>query len=180
MFEHSRIKTALAALIVATAALQAPGVRAADSKFYNAAAICAPYTSSAPDYAKLRFRAEGIINDSDASKYVICNLPRDSEAAWSSEGSWGMYAFFRRTTSGTPPITSNQCTITIGFNLSDPLQSVTRSAEQYSPTSTYGFVGVEGATPSGDSNSYGTLVCRIAPGSLLDLLYYYEFAATSA
>jgi len=169
-------KALLASLVIAAAVLQAPDARAVDQKWFNAAAVCAPYTSSAPDYAKLRFRAEGIINDSDASKFVICNLPRDSETEW-SPNSWGMLAWFRRTTSGTPPITSNQCTVTVGFNLSEPLQSVVVSAQPYS--STYGSVGIEAGSPTGDNNSYGTLVCRIAPGAVFDLLYVYEYDDTS-
>jgi len=167
----------LSALAIAAGMLLSSQARAEDYKHFNAAAVCAPYTASAPDYATLRFRAEGIINDSDASKFVICNVPRDSEAAWASSGSWGMAAFFRRTTSGTPAITSNQCTLSVGFNLSEPLQSKTYSAEPVS--STYGYISMENDTPSGDLNSYGTLVCRIAPGSLMDLIVMAEYIPTS-
>jgi hypothetical protein len=169
-------KLALSSLAFGAALVSAPVAHADDFKHFNAATICAPYTSSAPDYATLRFRAEGIINDSDTSKFVICNIPRDSEAAWDSSGSWAMAAFFRRTTSGTPAITSNQCTLTVGFNLSEPLQSKTYSAIQY--TSTYGAAVMQNDTPSGDYLSYATLVCRIAPGSLMDLVQLVELGPT--
>lgn len=169
------LKTAVACAIFAAGVSLSPQAHSTDYKFFNAAAVCAPYTSSVPDYAHLRFRAEGVINDSDASKFVICNLPRDSESAWNFE-TMGTYAFFRRTTTGTPAITSNQCTMTIGFNLAEPLQSKTYSAEPYSAT--YGLVTMLGDIPSGDDLSYGTLVCRIAPGSLMDLIVVLEGEAT--
>lgn len=153
--------------------MSAPAARASDYHF-NAATVCAPYTSSVPDYAQLRFRAEGIINDSDSSKFVICNVPRDSEEAWDGSEDVGVGALFRRTTSGTPAITSNQCTLTVGFNLSEPLQSKTYSAVPYPESSTYGAVLMQGDTPTGDMNSYGTMVCRIASGSLMDLVIVLE------
>lgn len=172
-------KLALASLTLGAAALSAPTARAGDIKHFNAANICMPYTSSAPDYAQLRFRAEGIINDSDASKFVICSVPRDSETAWGATEDVGIGVLFRRTASGTPAITSNQCTLSIGFNLSEPLQSKTYSAVPYPESSTYGAIVMQNDTPTGDENSYGTMVCRISPGSLMDLVILLENDATS-
>jgi len=170
---NTALKTTAACTAAAIGLSLSPQAHSTDYKFFNAAAVCAPYTSSTPDYAHLRFRAEGVINDSGASKFVICNLPRDSESAWNFE-TMGTYAFFRRTTAGTPAITSNQCTMTIGFNLTEPLQSKTYSAAPYPGSSTYGFATMLGDIPSGDDLSYGTIVCRIAPGSLMDLIVVLE------
>lgn len=169
---YNALKIAVAGTIAAAALSFSPRANAEDYKFFNAATVCAPYTSSVPDYAQLRFRAEGIINDSVSSKFVICNIPRDSETEWASTGSWGMAAFFRRTTTGTPAITNNQCTLSVGFNLAEPLQSKTYSVVQVS--STYGYALMQNDTPSGDSLSYATIVCRIAPGSLMDLVEILE------
>lgn len=169
-------KTAVLALTLGAALTLASEARASDRKVFSAAAVCAPYTSSAPDYAKLRFRAEGIINDADASKFVICSIPRDSEDGWAADGSdFASAVLFRRTTSGTPAITSNQCVWTVGNNVSEPLQSVTVPATPISATYAYSILDTP---PSGDSNSYALVVCRIAPGSLMDSIILEESGVT--
>jgi hypothetical protein len=49
----------------------------------------------------------------------------------------------------------------------------------YPDSSTYGAIVMQDDTPTGDENSYGNLVCRIAPGSLMDLLILLEKDVTS-
>lgn len=72
-------------------------------------------------------------------------------------------------------LTSNQCTLTAGWNGADPLQSVTQDAMQISTT--YGLVQfVEG--PNAIPDGYGVLVCRIAPGNQMDLIHLAEEGAT--
>lgn len=169
-------RNAILAVLALGAAALSPA-HAADTKYFAAAAVCAPFTSSTPDFAKLRFRPEGIINDSDSSKFVICNIPRDSETAWGEQGSAALLATFRRTTIGTPAVTNNQCTLTVGFNATEVLQSKTFAAQQV--TQTYASVFVNAADmPTGDESSYAVMVCRIVPGSLLDLVAISETNAT--
>lgn len=167
-------KAALASLTLAASFTLATEAQAGDRKVMSATTVCAPYTSSAPDYATLRFRTEGIINDAAASKFVICNLPRDAEDTW-VPGEFVAAAVYRRTTSGTPAITSNQCVWTVGNNYSEPQQSVTIPVVPIS--STYGYSVLEDP-PSGDVNSYGVAVCRISPGSLLEFFIIQEESPT--
>jgi hypothetical protein len=176
LFSATR-NTLLAALALG-AGLPSPEAHAGDQKYFAAAAICAPFTSSQPDFAKLRFRPEGIINDSDSSKFVICNVPRDSETAWAEPGDVSLIALFRRTTIDTPAVTNNQCTLTVGFNATEVLQSKTFSAQLV--TKTYGMISVNADIPTGDSNSYAVMVCRIVPGSLLDLIALSEANPTDS
>lgn len=166
---------ALAALALAIV-MPAPEAQATDRKRYAASNVCAPFTSSTPDFALLRFRPEGIINDSSSSKFVACSLPVDSETAWNVPGTVGLSVMFRRTTAGTPAVTHNQCTVTVGFNGTDPLQSGTFAAEKTSPT--YGTINVVNEMPIGDGASYATMVCRIVPGSLMDLIIVTEVDPT--
>jgi len=169
-------KAAALALVLGAAITAASNAHAGDRKVFSAAAVCAPYTSSVPDYARLRFRAEGIINDADASKFVICSIPRDAESEWASDGSdFEAGILFRRTTSGTPAITNNQCVWTVGNNFSEPLQSVTVPVTPIS--STYGY-SLLSTPPSGDHNSYALAVCRIVPGSLMDSIILEENGIT--
>lgn len=169
-------RNALLTALALGAALLSPETRA-DSKYFAASAVCAPFTASAPDFAKLRFRPEGIINDSDTSKFVICNLPRDSETAWSTDTIFMAVAFRRIAATGAPAVASNQCTLTVGFNGSEPLQSQTYFAKQ--ETQTYGVLTIDGNDmPTSDANSYAVIVCRIVSGSLMDIIVVRESAPT--
>lgn len=139
-------------------------------------AVCQPYTSTPIDPALLRIRADGIINDYPTSKFVICPILRDSETGWAeAEGvfNYVVSVAFRRFNGS--PLTSNQCTLTAGWNANDPLQSVTQNAVQFSTT--YGIVQFANG-PSTVSDGYAVLVCRIAPGNQMDLIHLVELSST--
>lgn len=164
-------------LALAIGLLPALPAQAADIKTLSTAA-CQPYTSSPIDPALLRVRADGIINDYPTSKFVICPILKDSDNGWSQsdpDSSYVVSVAFRRL-SGSP-LTSNQCTLTAGWNASDPLQSVTKSAEPFGDTTTYGLVQFPGG-PNTVPDGYGVLVCRIAPGNQMDLIHLVEISPT--
>lgn len=134
-------------------------------------AMCSPYTSSpSVDYSKLRFRADGVTNESTGYQYVVCAPTRDSETSWGysdTNASATYIVFFRANTVGT-----NQCTLTVG------------TTAYGSNTYTKSVAGVVGTTvgmyfydvKANFSESPGTLVCRIAPKHTLSLIEINEIS----
>jgi hypothetical protein len=132
-------------------------------------AMCSPYTSSpSPDYSKLRFRADGVTNESNGYLYVVCAPTRDSEQSWgygddNATASYDIY--FRANTVGT-----DQCTLTVGTTAYGS-NTYTGSVEGIvGQTVTINFSGVV----ANFAESPGTLVCRIAPKHTLSLIEINE------
>lgn len=162
----------LSASFLTVGAVFTLSAHAMDSKPVSTA-VCQPYTSTPIDPSKLRVRADGITNDYDTAKFVICPVPKDSSFAWDKEYIRDIVVWFRRLRGA--PITGNQCTLTAGWNQNDPIDSVTLPAVKDTDTNTYGYVWFNQNTgPNAKWDGYAVLVCRIAPGNTMDKIMLLE------
>ncbi len=135
-------------------------------------ATCTPYTTTAPDYSKLKFKATGVTNEGNSFAYVICALPMDADWGWLQDdvnhlGYADFYVYFRANTEGT-----DQCTLTIGTNASfSPIQTETKTlAGTIGETTFMNFRSAPGA----DYLSPPTFVCKIAPKHTLAMISMME------
>ena len=165
------ITTSLA-VIAALHSAPARAVDYDDSKAWSGS-MCTPYTSAAPDYSKLKFRATGVTNEGTSYVYVICALPLDAEDGWFG-GPQDAYGYvqldFRSNTEGV-----DQCTLTVGT-----------TAEGTTYTNTKSVTGIVGSTvtinletPFGAGFSSAqppTVVCRLAPKHTLSLVRMTEYS----
>lgn len=167
-------------------------VALADTKQIHSA-TCQPHTNNTLDPAFLRYQQDGIVNLHAASKYVICPLPRDAEAGWTSpQGTaWTVAVHFSMPNGWIPRLTSNQCTLSVesGDPLANEVQqpSVTRSAVQdvsgppLPLRATVLFSEADFAPDAYfDGDGKAVLVCRIAPNNTLTHIVLAEDGPTDS
>ncbi len=162
------LSTSLAVSMALIALAASEPARAIDAKAISPA-VCQPYTSVALDPALLRIRADGIANNYDTYRYVICPLPKDADEAWgTAEGV--VQVWFRK--GGAAPLSQNQCTMTAGWAHYANLVSMTASAtDNGDPVGAVSFDPT--AFPVGNDNN-AVLVCRIAPKHKLETIFFME------
>lgn len=162
--------TAFYGLAILAAAVTAPlhAQQYNDRKIWSGS-VCTPYTSSAPDYSALKFRADGVANQSNSYQYVICALTRDAENTWGYGGDNGtafIFTYFRANTTGT-----DQCTLTVGTTANGSVSETKSTAGVVGETTIVAFSNVVAE----HAEAPATLVCRIAPKHTLSYVSQMEF-----
>lgn len=164
-----------AAFLALVAAGSVPQAEASDLKFYSAGG-CAPYTTGTPNYNELRFRSDGVQNQSTGYRYVICPIVRDSQGTWGfNPGETGsVTAWFRTNTAGT-----FQCTLT-GGSTADSSFAITQSTTgNPGDTLTISFASVDFYN-NGPYDAPVSLVCRLPGGGTLSKYSVNEAAVTDS
>jgi hypothetical protein len=152
--------TSVSAALIAMSSVQP--VAASDFKFYSAGG-CAPYTTGTPNYNELRFRSDGVQNQSDGYRYVICPVVRDMQSSWgfNSGETGGVVLYFRTNTAG-----SFQCTLT-GGSTSGGSYSITNSTSgNPGDNLIISFSGVDFYN-NGATDAPVSIVCRLPPKGTL-------------
>ena len=144
---------------------------AADMKHYSAGG-CAPYTTGTPNYNELRFRSDGVQNQSNGYRYVICPIVRDSEDTWGITDGADVTVHFRTNTTG-----NFQCTLTGGATVGGShaiTQSISGDPGQNIDIV---FANVNFAA-EGVTDAPVSLVCRLPPKGTLSLYHVNERPVT--
>jgi hypothetical protein len=171
MMKRTSLLIPLAAALLASSLPQPASAH--DWKQYSAGG-CAPYTTATPNYSELRFRSDGVQNQADGYRYVICPVVRDADNTWgytgADTGSVGLQ--FRTNTTGT-----FQCTLTGGSTVGGSY-STTQSVSGDPGTTLYMyFTGVD-LWAEGLSDAPVSLVCRLPPKGTLAKYYVSEDGVT--
>ncbi len=165
------MKKVIAVLLLSLLGMSA--AQAADSKHYSGG-NCAPFTTGMPNYNELRFRPDGVQNQSTGYRYVICPIVRDSEADWGSgEADYiHMYAQLRGNAAG-----NFQCTLTVGSTTNGSF-SKTQSADAAAGETVTLFWDSINVTETGVLDHPATIVCRLPPKGTLAMYNVIEETVT--
>lgn len=164
-------------LIPLTAALLAASLpqsaSANDWKQYSAGG-CAPYTTGTPNYSELRFRSDGVQNQSNGYRYVICPVVRDADNTWGfSGGDTGSVGLqFRTNTAGT-----FECTLTGGSTAGGSYSTTQSVSGDPGDTLYMNFSGID-LWAQDVSDAPVSLVCRLPPKGTLAKYYVAEEGVT--
>jgi hypothetical protein len=150
-----------APIAVAVLALATPDkAQAGDFKFYSAGG-CAPYTTGTPNYSELRFRSDGVQNQSNGYRFVICPIVRDSESSWGLDATGDVQVYFRTNSAGT-----FQCTLTGGSTAGGSYSLTEEVSGNPGDTLYIDFSAVD-VYNNGASDAPMSLVCRLPPKGTL-------------
>lgn len=164
-------------LISGVAALLASGLphaaNANDWKQYSAGG-CAPYTTGTPNYNELRIRSDGVQNQANGYRYVICPVVRDADNTWGFNGTdtGTVMVSFRTNTAGT-----FQCTLTGGSTVGGSY-STTQSVSGDPGDNLYMYFSGVDFWAEGLSDAPVSLVCRLPPKGTLSKYHVAEFGVT--
>ena len=162
-----------AATVAVLAAIPCQPAQAGDWKQYSAGG-CAPYTTATPNYNELRFRSDGVQNQSDGYRYVICPVVRDADNTWGfNVGENGdVTLLFRTNTTGT-----FQCTLNGGSTVGGSHAITLSTSGDPGETLSITFPDVD-FWNEGISDGPVSIVCRLPPKGTLAKYSVNEDAIT--
>ena len=172
MLSPSRYPLLLSALL-AGYAVTTPARAAMDNKPISLMSCQPLYSGTPSDPALLRFRHEGITNNYNVSKYIVCPLPKDAEKLWKqSAGLSHIFIPFKQELGGAPAA-GNACILAVGSPASGTMKTSILMAEALDEVN--GLVVFDNkSTPEAGNTDAATLICLIAAHNTLQELNLRE------